>query len=84
MVCEATFSSATRCIGSHQDELSASSVVPEMEAPASAPVPPGSGRGFSFWASIGGDRINQRHVIIAAGLTDHSRYRGESASSGGD
>ena len=36
-VCEATFSSPTRCIHSHQDELRVSSLVPEIEAPASTP-----------------------------------------------
>ena len=36
---------------------------------APAPIPPGSGRGFSYWGSVGqDDRINRRHVIIAAGL----------------
>jgi hypothetical protein len=44
----ATFSSPTRCIHNHQDELRVSSLVPEIEAPAPAPTPPGSGRGFLF------------------------------------
>jgi hypothetical protein len=42
--CEATFSSPVRCMRSHQDELSASSTVPEMEAPG-----PDAGWGFLFW-----------------------------------
>ena len=70
IVCEATFSTCHALHHSHRDERSVSSVVPEMEAPGPSPdPPPGSGRGFFlYWASVGGDRINRRHVIIAAGL----------------
>jgi hypothetical protein len=56
----ATFSSPTRCIHNHQDELRVSSLVPEIEAPAPAPTPPAPA-GAS--CSVGGDRINRRHVI---------------------
>ena len=56
----ATFSSPTRCIHNHQDELRVSSLVPEIEAPAPAPTLPAPA-GAS--CSVGGDRINRRHVI---------------------
>jgi hypothetical protein len=37
-----------------------------MEAPAPAPIPPGSGRGFFFGLSWR-DQIDQSHGVIAAG-----------------
>ena len=62
-LCEATFSSPTRCIHSHEDELRVSSLVPEIEAPAPAPAPtPPAPAGAFFWAAVG-DRINRHHVI---------------------
>jgi hypothetical protein len=76
-LCEATFSSPTRCIHSHEDELRVSSLVPEIEAPAPAPAPtpPGSGRGFLLGRSWRPDQPASRHRTAASGFRDVKRKK---------
>ena len=69
---EEPFTSLTRCTRSHQDELSESGDVPEIEAPA--PDPPDSGWGFLFSAAprrspnVGLYHLNHGFVLLAVAV----------------